>query len=103
MNLKGTLPLLILQILSEGSCHGYVIAQEIKRRSRGSLDFREGTLYPALHAHENRGWVSSSEKVENGRRRRHYRLTRSGARALESWRSQWKEMSTAVDLILEGA
>jgi transcriptional regulator len=101
VNLKGTLPVLILQILRQGPKHGYVIAQEIKRLSQGALDFREGTLYPALHAHENRGWVRSSEQVENGRRRRYYRLTERGVRALEAERRQWRQLSSAVDKILE--
>jgi transcriptional regulator len=103
MNLRGTLPLLILQILAEGPCHGYLIAQEIKRRTRGLLDFREGTLYPALHAHENQGWVRSFERVENGRTRRYYRLTPRGTRALETERSHWRELSSAIDSVLEGA
>jgi PadR family transcriptional regulator PadR len=103
MNLKGTLSVLILQILAEGPRHGYGIAQEIKHLSRGLLDFREGTLYPTLHAHENRGWIRSSERVENRRRRRYYRLTARGARALDTERGHWKELSRAVDMILEEA
>jgi transcriptional regulator len=103
LNLKGTLPVLILQVLSQGPSHGYQIAQEIKQRTDGLLDFREGTLYPALHAHENRGWVRSSERVENGRTRRYYRLTPGGRRALASEREHWQELSRAVSLILEEA
>ena len=103
MHLKGTLPVMILQVLGRGPNHGYSIAQEIKRRSEGLLDFREGTLYPALHAHENRGWIRSFEKIENGRTRRYYQLTRDGTRALESERDHWRQLARAVDLVLEGS
>lgn len=101
MNLKGTLPALILKVLSRGPKHGYLIAREIRRTSEGLLDFREGTLYPALHAQENRGLIVSYEGVENGRRRRYYRLTRRGARVLETERREWKDLSRAIDLVLE--
>ena len=100
MNLRGTLPLLILRVLESGPRHGYRIAAEIKRASQGVLDFREGTLYPALHAHENRGLVESFEQVEKGRRRRYYRLTEAGLRALETRRAEWRQLTAAVDVIL---
>ncbi len=67
MNFKGTLPTLILEALAAEPSHGYRIAQGIKERSRGVLDFKEGTLYPALHKLENEGLVESYETVENGR------------------------------------
>ena len=82
MNLKGTLPLLILQILSQGPRHGYGIAQEIKRRSEGLLDFREGTLYPALVRLEQKGWIRGSwQKTENNRDAKYYAVTPAGLRA----------------------
>ena len=67
MNFKGTLPTLILEALAQEPSHGYRIAQKIKERSEGVLDFKEGTLYPALHKLENEGMVESYESVENGR------------------------------------
>src|SRR5580698_5731577 len=82
MNFKGTLPTLILQALAEEPSHGYRIAQRIKARSKGVLDFKEGTLYPALHKLENEGLVASYEGVEQGRTRRYYRITKSGRAAL---------------------
>jgi transcriptional regulator len=100
MNLKGTLPVLILQVLSTGEKHGYAIAQEIKQRSQGSLDFKEGSLYPALHAQEQRGLVVSIETESSGRRRRCYRLTRAGIEALESQRGEWRQLAGAVSDIL---
>ena len=101
MNLKGTLPVLILQVLSEGEKHGYAIAQDIKQRSEGVLDFKEGSLYPALHAQEKKGLIQSFDRKENGRRRRYYRLTESGSAALVTHREEWHRLSTAVTGILE--
>ena len=101
MNLKGTLPVLILQVLSAGERHGYAIAQEIKERSSGVLDCKEGSLYPALHSQENKGLIRSFEGLHDGRRRRYYRLTRAGAKALHAHRNEWRRLSTAVTTILE--
>jgi transcriptional regulator len=103
MNFKGTLPTLILQALAEEPSHGYRIAQRIKTRSKGVLDFKEGTLYPALHKLENEGLVASYEGVEQGRTRRYYRITKSGKAVLTKDRSEWRELSRAVTLILEEA
>jgi transcriptional regulator len=102
MNLKGTLPPLILQVLESGPKHGYVIAQEIKAKSKGVLDFKEGTLYPALHAQENKGLIASYEQTEKGRLRRYYKLTEEGHKALQKDRQEWKQLSGAISLILEG-
>ena len=103
MNFKGTLPTLILEALVRQPSHGYRIAQSIKERSKGVLDFREGTLYPALHKLENEGLVDSYEEVENGRPRRYYRITKSGRAMLVRDRREWRELSRAVTVILEGA
>ena len=103
MNLKGTLPALILEALEQGPNHGYRVAQQIKERSAGVLQFREGTLYPALHKLENEGHIESYEGVENGRPRRYYRITRTGRRALARDRAEWREVSRAITLILERA
>ena len=100
MNFKGTLPTLILEALAQEPSHGYRIAQRIKERSEGVLDFKEGTLYPALHKLENEGMVESYESVENGRARRHYRITRVGRRTLANDRAEWRQLSRAVTTIL---
>src|SRR6516225_10947879 len=78
MNFRGTLPTLILEAVEHEPSHGYRIAQRIKERSQGVLGFKEGTLYPALHKLENEGKVESYESMENGRPRRHYRITKAG-------------------------
>jgi transcriptional regulator len=100
MNFKGTLPALILEALAHEPNHGYRIAQQIKERSQGVLDFKEGTLYPALHKLENEGLVESFEGIEKGRPRRYYRITRSGRGMLAKDRLQWRELSRAVSGIL---
>ena len=103
MNFKGTLPTLILQALAEQPSHGYRIAQQIKARSKGVLDFKEGTLYPALHKLENDGLVESYEETENGRERRYYRISKAGRAVLAKDRAEWRSVSRAVTLILEKA
>ena len=100
MNFKGTLPTLILEALANGPSHGYRIAQGIKDRSQGVLDFKEGTLYPALHKLETEGLIESSEETEKGRTRRSYSITKAGRRALAKDRDEWRELSRAVTLIL---
>ena len=100
MNFKGTLPTLILEALANEPSHGYRIAQKIKERSKGVLDFKEGTLYPALHKLEAEGMVESYESVENGRSRRHYRITKSGRGMLARDRAEWRVLSRAVTTIL---
>lgn len=100
MNFKGTLPALILESLLREPAHGYAIAQQIKQRSDGVLDFKEGTLYPALHKLENEGLVESEETVENGRTRRYYRITRAGRAALAKDRQEWLKLSRAVTALL---
>lgn len=100
MNFKGTLPTLILEVLAQEPSHGYRIAQNIKERSDGVLDFKEGTLYPALHKLENESLVESYEGVESGRVRRYYRITQSGRKALNKDRAEWRQLSRAVSIIL---
>ncbi|HEY3825744.1 MAG TPA: PadR family transcriptional regulator [Bryobacteraceae bacterium] len=100
MNFKGTLPALILEALVREPTHGYRIAQQIKLRSQGVLDFKEGTLYPALHKLENEGLVESHDGAEKGRPRRYYRITKAGRGALTRDRAEWRELSRAVTTIL---
>lgn len=103
MNMKGSLPALILQVLSSEESHGYRIAQRIKATSKGVLDFKEGTLYPALHDLENKGQVESYERTESGRTRRYYRLTEDGHKRLAKEREEWSQYAAAVNLILKEA
>jgi PadR family transcriptional regulator PadR len=100
MNIKGSLPLIILQTLSEAASHGYGIAQQIKARSKGALDYKEGTLYPMLHSLEQQGLLEAYHGEENGRLRRYYQLTASGRLALEKERKEWQQFVQAVNLAL---
>jgi len=82
LNFKGSLPTLILHNLSQGPNHGYQIAQEIKQKSKGVLDFMEGTLCPALHDLEAMRLIPSHTRTVNGRPRCGYKLTEKGKKAL---------------------
>jgi transcriptional regulator len=103
VNFRGGLRTLILQNLSRGANHGYRIAQEIKNKSQGVLDFQEGALYPALHGLESKGWISSESREENGRVRCYYQLTESGRKALVTEKQEWERLSGAFNLILQEA
>jgi PadR family transcriptional regulator, regulatory protein PadR len=98
--LKGHLDGLILATLKGGPAHGYAIAQVLRTRSDGAFDLPEGTLYPALHRLERAGFVSSEWSTQAGRRRRTYQLTRSGEKALEERRHEWRALSTAIEAVL---
>ncbi len=100
MNIKGSLPLLILHALLQGPSHGYRIAKDIRIKSAGVLDFKEGTLYPTLHGLEKQGLIESYEEIEKGRTRRYYRLTPDGKQALEQELAEWEQFAHAVNMVL---
>ncbi|HVU14120.1 MAG TPA: helix-turn-helix transcriptional regulator, partial [Phototrophicaceae bacterium] len=100
MNLKGSLPLLILHVLAQGSNHGYGIAKLIRDQSGGVLDFKEGTLYPTLHTLEKQGLIESDEREEGGRMRCRYHLTPFGQAALAAQRQEWARYVEAVNRVL---
>lgn len=81
---------LVLAILASGESYGYAIIEQVRKQSDGQLEWSEGMLYPVLHRMEKEKLVVSSWKVgENGRKRKYYRLSRSGTRAIEAERTQW--------------
>lgn len=99
--LKGGLALLILATLRDGPAHGYALARTIERRTENALQLREGTLYPALHALERDGLIVSAwETPENGRERKTYTLTESGAKKLTEWSDGWQQFVQAVGRVL---
>ena len=99
--LQGTLDILVLQTLLLGPAHGHTIASVIERRSDDLLQVQHGSLYPALHRLEDRGWVSSSWGTsENNRKARFYRLTAAGRRQLSQRTSRWAELVKAVNRVL---
>jgi transcriptional regulator len=102
--IQGTLDLLILRTLAPGPAHGHTIAHAIERRSDEVLQVEHGSLYPALHRLQDRGWITSSWGTsENNRRARFYRLTPAGRRHLVSQTSRWAELVRAIDRVLRPA
>ncbi len=98
--LKGHLDTLILSVLEPASLHGYAIIAELKSRSGGELALAEGTVYPALHRLEDAGLLASAWSNVDGRRRRVYRLSRRGRRALGAGRTEWHRFAAIVDSVL---
>ncbi len=95
--LQGTLELLVLQVLQWGPRHGHGIGQAIRQRSQDVLQVEHGSLYPALHRLERKGWLASEWKIsEANRRARYYRLTPKGRRQLAQEQSRWKQLVRAV-------
>ena len=98
---KGTLDMLILKIVTLGPIHGYAISQRIQQISKDVFQLTQGSLYPALHRLEDRGWLTADWKdSETGRQAKFYRLTRKGERQLEAEVVNWKRLTDAVSLIL---
>src|SRR5271169_2193644 len=102
--IQGTLDMLVLQTLVLGPAHGHTIAYAIEHRSDNVLEVEHGSLYPALHRLELRGWLASSWGIsENNRRARYYRLTAKGRRQLTQQTSRWQELVRAVNRVLRPA
>jgi PadR family transcriptional regulator, regulatory protein PadR len=99
--LQGTLDMLVLRTLVLGPAHGHTIAQAIERTSENALEIEQGSLYPALHRLEDRGWVSSEWGVsENNRKAKFYKLTTMGRKELNAAAGRWQKMTRAIGLIL---
>ncbi len=99
--LQGTLDMLILKTLEDQPLHGYATAQHIEQTSRALLHVPQGSLYPALHRLENRGWLSAAwVETEGGRDAKVYRLTARGRRQLEHEVADWQRLATAIGWIL---
>lgn len=99
--IKGTLEMLVLQVLQLGPMHGWGVTELIERRSEGLLSINQGSLYPALYRLVARGSISSEWRTtENNRRARFYSLTRQGRHELARERGQWQRLSRGVNLIL---
>src|SRR6185437_10601573 len=99
--LQGTLDLLILQTLLLGPAHGHTIAHVIEHRSDDVLQVEHGSLYPALHRLEDRGWIASFWGTsENNRRARYYRLTPRGRQQWARQTSRWRKLADAVNRVL---
>src|SRR4051812_18670852 len=99
--IKGTLEMIVLEVLQHQPMHGWGITERIERRSKGLLSVNQGSLYPTLYRLVARGWVSSEwETTENNRTARYYTLTRAGRKQLATERDSWDRLSRGVNLIL---
>ncbi len=102
--LQGTLDMLVLRTLQLGPAHGHTIAYAIERGSEDVLEVEHGSLYPALHRLENRGWIASFWGTsENNRKARYYRLTPTGRRQLAAQTSRWDELVRAINRVMRPA
>jgi len=101
--LQGTLDLLVLKTLATmGPMHGFGIALRIQQVSKDLLQLNQGTLYPALLRHEQRGWITSKWGIsENNRKAKFYSLTRAGRKQLEEEAESWDRMSTMINHVLK--
>jgi PadR family transcriptional regulator PadR len=98
---QGTLDLLILKALSLGAQHGWAISERLRQVSAATLQIPQGSLYPALHRLERRGWISAYwDSSDNNRRAKFYELTRDGRRQLKTEADDWRRLAAAVDLVL---
>lgn len=101
---QGTLDLLILKTVALGPQHGWAISERVQQISSDALQVKQGSLYPALHRLERRGWIKARWSVtENNRRAKYYGLTRSGQKQLESQTDAWRKLTAAVGSILDMA
>ena len=99
--LQGTLDMLILRTLLFGAAHGHTIAHAIEHASEEVLQVEQGSLYPALHRLEDRGWVTSSWGTsENNRKAKYYKLTAAGRKQLQMETSRWRQMVKAIGRVL---
>lgn len=99
--LQGTLDLLILKTLQLGAMHGWGISQRLQQTSQDVLQVQQGSLYPALHRLENRGWINAEwAPSENNRRAKFYELTPSGRKQLAREIAEWERVSAAIALVL---
>jgi PadR family transcriptional regulator PadR len=102
--LQGTLDLLILQTVARGAEHGHGISQAIRARSGELLSVETGSLYPALHRLEKRGWLDSEwRSSENNQRAKYYTLTKSGKKQLAAEQDRWKLLVRAISGVLDPA
>jgi transcriptional regulator len=102
--LQGTLDVLVLKTLSTGPMHGWGISQRIQQWSEDVLEVNQGSLYPALHRLEEKGWIAAEwGNSENNRRARFYSLTRPGRRQLAEETESWERFAAAVGRVLAAA
>jgi PadR family transcriptional regulator, regulatory protein PadR len=98
---QGTLDLLILRTLALGPQHGWAVSERVQQMSNDVLQIQQGSLYPALHRLERRGWIKARWGTsENNRRAKYYELTKGGHRQLEAEKDTWEKLTAAVAQVL---
>ncbi len=98
---QGTLDLLILKVVALGPVHGYAIAQRFQQVSKEALQIGQGSLYPALHRLEYKGWIQAEWRAsENNRKAKYYRITPAGRKHLATERSRWDQIVNAIARVL---
>jgi len=101
---QGTLDLLILKAVALEPLHGWAISERLQQISSDALQVRQGSLYPALHRLERRGWIKADWAItENNRRAKYYELTRQGRIQLEAEAAAWRKLTAVVDRVLDMA
>nr|WP_233168057.1 helix-turn-helix transcriptional regulator [Paenibacillus roseus] len=98
--LKGSTVILILSMLEKKEMYGYELTRELESHSEGIFNLKEGTLYPILHSLEADGWVEAYWQEAEGRKRKYYRLTRTGERHLQDKKKEWKTYRAAVERVI---
>ncbi len=99
---QGTLDLLILKTLSLEPMHGWAIAERLRQVSKAALQVPQGSIYPALHRLERRGWIAAEwGPSDNNRKAKYYELTRLGRKQLAAETAQWSRLTTAVGFVLD--
>ena len=99
---QGTLDLLILKAVALEPQHGWAVSERIQQISNGALNVNQGSLYPALHRLERRGWIRANWDVSaNNRRAKYYELTKKGRRQLEEQADAWRSLTAAINLLLD--
>ncbi len=98
--LKGVAPVVVLEILSQGSMYGYELSKAVTQRSGDILSLGRGTLYPLLYNLESKGWIEGNwQDQENGRKRRYYEITDKGRGHLVASKQQWQQLQEGVNLV----
>jgi PadR family transcriptional regulator PadR len=101
---QGTLDLLILKAIALGPHHGWAISERIQQISNDALKVQQGSLYPALHRLERRGWIKAVWGTsDNNRRAKYYELTRAGRKQLDTQTDAWRALTAAIGLLLDTA
>jgi PadR family transcriptional regulator PadR len=102
--LQGTLDLLVLKVVALGPLHGYGISQRIRQMSKEALQVQQGSLYPALHRLEKRGWLTANwSESETGRPAKFYKLSAKGRKQLVQEEKTWQRLTDAIALVLQTA